>query len=66
MKSKRDVNTVSKSECGPDKNFVRSRRDEAVLGAPVNTDPSEDDKIKQLVTTALAELNEKPDSRKYR
>lgn len=67
VKSKRDVNRVTKSECGPDKTeAIRSKRaDPPVLGAPSDTKQSEAEQIKQLVTTALAQLSEKPDSRKY-
>lgn len=70
------MNTVTKSECSPDKKEIteqiRSKREtnEALgaptaLGAPFETKPEETEHIKQLVTTALSGLSQKPGSRNY-
>lgn len=80
VKSKKDVNKVTKSECGPDKvvkaemaESIRSRKltnemeldAPPVLGAPFESDPDEADHITKLVSDALAVYSQQPASPKY-
>lgn len=79
IKSKRDVNRVTKSECVPDKSdngqvaepirFKRETNEMGLgapsVGAPFDPKPEEAEEIKRLVTAALSEFSEKPGSRKY-
>jgi len=70
VKSKRDVNKVTKSECAPDKcndQPIRVKRgtEHKLVGAPTETDADDTKTVEKLVTDALAELSQKPDSRKY-
>lgn len=67
------MNTITKSECVPEKSESVSYKREinqageapTGLGAPFQTDPAEAENIKELVTSALAELSQKPNSSKY-
>lgn len=59
------MNKVTKSECIPDKRDKRATVHQELVGTNTETDSSEAEQIRKLVTDALAELNQKPDNRKY-
>lgn len=68
VKSKGDVNKVTKSECRPEKAEKSNEiglETPAMLGASFESDPAEAEYIEKLVSDTLAALSEKPDSQKY-
>ncbi|XP_037025759.1 putative cysteine proteinase CG12163 isoform X2 [Bradysia coprophila] len=80
VKSKRDVNRVTKSECKPDKSNkmemaepIRSKKDTndmeletpEILGGLIETDPDEAKYVEKIVSDALVTYSQIPDSQKY-
>ncbi|KAG4075490.1 hypothetical protein HA402_003315 [Bradysia odoriphaga] len=80
VKSKRDVNRVTKSECKPDKSNkiemaepIRSKKDTnemelqtpEILGGLTETDPDEAKYVEKIVSDALSAYSQTPDSNKY-